>query len=240
MLFVNFVFATGQDTIYYDENWEPTKQGEAEFFRLFEVQDSVIQIWDYYESGELQMTGFYHLPENDTSILDYFTSNEDDDRQTGIHIIYDKKGNKRRLIDYDPVESDTVKFPVIKQFVILPDSIKGKWSYSMYYYGNGEIEAEGFYLDKVVKHGEWLRYYKNGSLESRTDYYLGYLHGQRIAYYSTTEIMESGHYKWDYRDGETIGYDFDGLPKTRKIYKMGVLIKKEKISAPPRVEMFGD
>ncbi len=77
-----------QDTIYFDKNWEKTKQRKAKYYRVVEqnTTNNNILVKDYFISGEIQMTGTYKT---------YALKDKD-----GIFTWYYKNGNIKNVSEY--------------------------------------------------------------------------------------------------------------------------------------------
>ena len=69
--------------------------------------------------------------------------------------------------------------------------------------------------------GEWIAYYRDGSVWQRRQYKDGKQHGETIEYSEDGRISVRMQYKDGKQHGETVGYDIDGSVWQRRQYKDG-------------------
>lgn len=77
------------------------------------------------------------------------------------------------------------------------------------YYSNGQLKSEGNYLNNL-KEGVWKYYHQNGVLEQTGRYTRGLQEGEWRWYYDNQSLRLSEYYYRGERDGESVEYDFDG------------------------------
>jgi len=77
------------------------------------------------------------------------------------------------------------------------------------YYSNGQVKSEGRYVDNL-KDGIWKYYHQNGVIEQTGRYIRGLQEGEWRWYYDSEALRLSVYYYKGERDGESVEYDFDG------------------------------
>jgi len=78
-------------------------------------------------------------------------------------------------------------------------------------------------INKGKREGEWLEYYKNGSLESKSNYKDGKEEGELFWYYQNGKLEIKGNYKDGKEEGEFLSYDVNGQLVYKYNYKEGEL-----------------
>jgi len=68
------------DTMYFDQNWEQTTSSDASYYRIIsfsETGDFLLNVEDYYLSGQIQMSGTYRSirPDYKTGVFSYYYEN---------------------------------------------------------------------------------------------------------------------------------------------------------------------
>ena len=87
-------------------------------------------------------------------------------------------------------------------------------------------EVTGRVKGQIIKgkrEGEWLQYYANGSLESKSNYKDGKEEGGFISYDVNGRIVYKYNYKLGKLDGEWLHYYETGELKEKRLYKSGKL-----------------
>ena len=87
-------------------------------------------------------------------------------------------------------------------------------------------EVTGRVKGQIIKgkrEGEWLQYYANGSLESKSNYKDGKEEGEVFWYYQNGRLEISGNYKDGKEEGGFISYDVNGRIVYKYNYKLGKL-----------------
>ena len=87
-------------------------------------------------------------------------------------------------------------------------------------------EVTGRVKGQIIKgkrEGEWLEYYTNGSLESKSNYKDGKEEGGFISYDVNGRIVYKYNYKLGKLDGEWLHYYETGELKEKRLYKSGKL-----------------
>ena len=106
-----------------------------------------------------------------------------------------------------------------------------------------KIQSKGayykdFYNTTIEKHGQWLYYSEDGSLEEERNYYRDFLHGKTELYYPNKQKKEEGYFNFDTQDsiyrkwnengilliegipsGEWKEFYDDGTPKSITLYE---------------------
>ncbi len=104
------------------------------------------------------------------------------------------------------------------------------------YYPSGQIQMEGTYsaFDREVKvaslwcnfrtntkEGEFIKWYENGQLESRTHYRKGLRHGLHEYWYADGKKESVQHYRRGQKHGLCIWWNEDGSLQRKMIFKKG-------------------
>ena len=87
-------------------------------------------------------------------------------------------------------------------------------------------EVTGIVKGKIIKgkrEGEWLEYYRNGSLESKSNFKDGKEEGELFWYYQNGKLEIKGNYKGGKEEGEFLSYDVNGRIVYKYNYKEGEL-----------------
>ncbi len=88
MLSSNFVFGQQKtDTVYFNSKWEQVTKEKFDYYRTSTNESGLINVTDYWKSGEVQMTGIYESLEPKV--------------QHGDFIWYFKNGNIRQTTTFD-------------------------------------------------------------------------------------------------------------------------------------------
>jgi hypothetical protein len=59
ILIPNILVSQKLDTIYYDNNWNLSTSKKYKFYRIAKQNSNIVEVVDYYKSGQIQMSGFY-------------------------------------------------------------------------------------------------------------------------------------------------------------------------------------
>jgi antitoxin component YwqK of YwqJK toxin-antitoxin module len=226
-----------QDTIRYNWLWKPVSSDKYTYYRLYSVQDSVIEVKDYFRSGELQMTGYYALPDSNIPLYDYFFNELEDGHRRGDFHWYKQNGNRDFSMFYDPLNSSGEGAKDSLIHLSYADSLHNQLVYAVYYSKKGIKASEGYWFKNFREHGVWVFYYNDGSVYKTISYDLGKLHGFNNTYYSDGDPIISVPYHQGKKHGSQISYDYYGEPKTIKKYVHGKLISKKKIQPETEVEI---
>lgn len=140
------------DTIYYQENWQPTHKSKAAFYRPTPQPDgNGYRVKDYYISGKLQMEAYSESLEEDRfhgEVTWYYESGEVQQKADYVHglmngklTVYDSAGTKLSEGTYENGEAVEGTYMTI-----------GKGYYYLSTYENGSIIREELYAkDKENK-----------------------------------------------------------------------------------------
>ena len=80
-------------------------------------------------------------------------------------------------------------------------------------------------INKGKREGEWLEYYKNGSLESKSNYKDGKEEGEFLSYDVNGQLVFKYNYKKGELEGEWLNYYENSQLKEKRIYKNGEIIE---------------
>ena len=81
---------------------------------------------------------------------------------------------------------------------------------------------KGFLTKMILRHGECLKYYPNGTLTLRTNYTNGKLNGKFEAFFENGKPEMIGQYKNNLREGQWIIYKKDGNQRFKTEYISGI------------------
>ena len=80
-------------------------------------------------------------------------------------------------------------------------------------------------ISKGKREGEWIWYYENGELSSKSNYKDGKEDGEWLWYHRNGQLQTKGNYKNDKQEGEYLSYYKNGQLWAKDIYKNGQLIE---------------
>lgn len=156
------------DTIYFDKDWKPSSPDKFNYYRLYEINDSVVKIMDYYKNNSIQNISYCAL--DSTQI---FTS--DTDNLLGSSIWYDKKGRKEQIKIHQPLNNPSMIYNITGDTTDFEEFIKSNLIYIAGYYNNGNIKYQGFLYDDCDQHLIWRYYFKDGHIWQTRKYNYGQL-----------------------------------------------------------------
>jgi antitoxin component YwqK of YwqJK toxin-antitoxin module len=79
-----------------------------------------------------------------------------------------------------------------------------------------------FYNTTIEKHGQWLYYSEDGSLEEERNYYRDFLHGKTELFYPNKQKKEEGYFNFDTQDSIYRKWNENGILLLEGYYYMGV------------------
>lgn len=142
----------------------------------------------------------------------------------GYWINYYENGNKRFegfFEDDKPIGTFTRYYSSKGIQSIMEFKEDGKTAYGKIYYNNGELAAEGKYVDRL-KEEEWKYYsYYGLSLNYSENYQMGKKHGTSTIYFSDGKVSEVLNFKNDMEDGVWAQYFKDGKIYLKSTFKEG-------------------
>ena len=99
-----------------------------------------------------------------------------------------------------------------------------KHGYYKEYDKDGTLRVDGTYFeDKEKYNGKWVSYYEDGQIEWERNYKDGKYDGKWVKYYSDGQIKYEKNYKDGIEDGKWVGYYSDGQIEREENYKDGKL-----------------
>jgi antitoxin component YwqK of YwqJK toxin-antitoxin module len=154
VMFIGFLSTTvsGQDTVWFDENWQETTKENHEYYRPVpkEIKDGFWLV-DYHKNGQIQMEGYST------------NKNPNEEVFEGLVIYYHPNGKIYHKANYASGKLDGVR-KVFHETGELKEQGKytngernGIWKT---FYKNGKIETKGKYRNNE-KVGVWKTFYKN-------------------------------------------------------------------------------
>lgn len=90
-----------------------------------------------------------------------------------------------------------------------------------------KIQSKGAYYKDyfnttIEKHGQWLYYSEDGSLEEERNYYRDFLHGKTELYYPNKQKKEEGYFNFDTQDSIYRKWNENGILLLEGYYYMGI------------------
>lgn len=171
----------GQDTLFFDSNWKPTINTNAEFFRIEKKEGTKWLRNDYYyKTKHLQMKGTYSslTPEKKDGYFEWYHSNGkfkhkgnyENGQQVGEHLWYDDNGNIEAKENYKNGQLDGAYEEYYPN-----GNLMNKTSFvgglqnglTIYYREDGSKQSEGNFKNGN-RDGEWKYFDESGKLEGRT------------------------------------------------------------------------
>jgi len=201
-------------------------------------------VWTYfYDSGELQVKGFYISGIRDKEWIFYYKNGAI--QQKGIYSLGKPQGtwkwwyhNKQLLReetyrkgkeDGTVIEYDSLGV-IITQGEFVDGLREGKWLYSM-----NDYTEEGEFRDNE-RHGIWLYKYKDGTIAFEGEYVNGLPVEKHKYYYPTGQLQWVGKYRNGLKDGEWTKFNEDGTQDLIIEYKLGLEIKIDGYKIKPAME----
>ncbi|MFC2137765.1 TonB family protein [Bacteroidota bacterium] len=190
-LLISLIFSIsiiGQDTTYYDNNWEKVKEKEeATYYRIsrYNKKTNIFFIEDFFLNGKRQMAGSYKSlnPENKHGEFMWWYSNGQssmkgkyvDDEREGLFYKWDSLGVLLSETDYSQGYFHGEK---------------------KIYYSNGNIKKKSHYNNGLLE-GEIKEWYENGQLKNSYIISNRQLNGVVESYYENGKQLRVDIYKDD-------------------------------------------
>jgi antitoxin component YwqK of YwqJK toxin-antitoxin module len=226
LLFFGKIYSSPIDTIYFDKNWKITNPNNYKYYRTYEVVDSVINIMDHFNNGNIQMMGSCK-----TTVDKLY--NTVVENPTGQFTYFDRKGRTRHIAIYDIPNNKNLISKVYHYELNLNTLWYSNIEFHINYFKNGNISSKGFIVDSCYNHLYWTYYAKDGRIKYQYEfdfgsiikaiyYYKGYRthiynykdqkkHGAFMIFYQNNgPIRMSGNYKYGKKHGEFIYYYKNG------------------------------
>jgi antitoxin component YwqK of YwqJK toxin-antitoxin module len=205
------------DTVYFSKKWELTEKRGHAIYRIAAFEDSLYVIKDYYAKGGMQFQGKWLLKDtSETSIR--FSGNLPDHKAIGYAWWYYKNGNPSTRVEY--------------LYLAQPcDTTKDYHTEHIAYFKNGGQSSTWHELNRK-DHGMLYWYDESTRKVSETQEMAnGLANGKLIHYYTDESIHEITYYVDGKKHGtSTTYYDYPTLPKWKKEYENGKLIRKKKFT----------
>ena len=177
----------GQDTLFFNAEWEPTTKTNAEFFRIEKKEGPKWLRSDYYfNTKQLQMKGTYSslTPEKEDGYFEWYHSNGklkhkgnyENGKHIGEHLWYGGNGNLEAKENYkdghlDGAYEEYHPNGKLMDKSLFVDGLQSGWT--IYYRENGSKQSEGNFKNGN-RDGEWKYYDENGKLEGTTVFKIDY------------------------------------------------------------------
>ncbi len=115
-------------------------------------------------------------------------------------------------------------YAVFYRVTQITDQVSGR-GYQKDFFMTGELRQES-HFSKVdsVRDGLSTKWYRNGQLESKTEFVKGLQHGKQEAWYESGQQKWVSNYDKGKLDGETKSYHSNQKPKREDIYRQGKLL----------------
>jgi len=97
------------------------------------------------------------------------------------------------------------------------------------YYINKGKPFEVVAYEKGIKNGEWVKYFMDGKIMTRTFYVDGKLQGTFVNYDPNGTLIVKGQYNNGEMDGTWLYYDEKGKLYRKEVYKTGRLLNAEDV-----------
>ncbi len=184
------VFA--QKKLFFDINWNKTKEKKAYYYRTITPEGSMFLVKDYFsKNDQLQMEGRYK------------SKKLEGNTREGMFTYYWSNGNKKYEGEYSAGKVDGQwtywyfngekrcegKYEKGDQ--------QGEWSY---YHKNGKLKTKPTYIDDE-KNGASVFFYDNGDKLEEANFSKGNLDGEFTVYYIGGKVKTKGKYLKDSLEG---------------------------------------
>lgn len=244
LLFLLFAFITvqtisAQKKIFFNQQWEKTKEKNAVYYRIVNAVDNQFKVEDYFkESNQLQMSGTYTsnklLNNSREGIFIYYFSNGNKSsegtykkgKRVGVWKSWFKNGQLKSEGNYDDdLRQGSFVFyhknGVVKSKTTFVDNEKD--GLSIFYFDNGNLDEE-FSFFKGKKNGYFKTFYENGNIKSKGNYEKDSLLGDYESYWKNGNLSFKGNYTDNKRNGVQVYYHSNGKKSCEVEYKNGVFI----------------
>lgn len=160
--------------------------------------------YEYYENGKVNQSTEYDEKGNVSG------SQKGYDKDGTLYYIFGyKKGKLKELAYFDKQGKEIYKQSISSGTT----KVKG-------FYPDGSLFSEGQYVDGMPE-GQWIYYYKSGTIQLMKNYSEGNLHGQYTAYYKSGRKSISCIYKNNDYDGYYVKYNSYGNKESEGWYVDG-------------------
>ncbi len=183
---INFV--SGMPNGNYKEYSPTGKVLKIEQFENGKVVNSFDKIkYDTLQSANIKVDKEYYPNGNIKSIKNY-----KDSIPFGNHLFYDKDGKIEKAISYN-------EYGIKSGEGLFDDKMnkQGKW---IFFYDDGNIKAEGEYVDDK-RENQWIFYYQNGVIYQKGNYKNGLPEGLWQLFYENSNLWRSEKYLFGIRNG---------------------------------------
>ncbi len=191
------VSSFAQKKLFFDLNWNKTKEAKAYYYRVVTPEGSMFLVQDYFSrNNQVQMEGRYRSKklENDT--------------REGLFTYYWSNGKKRDEGEYKSGKRDgqwtSWYFDGEKRFegTYDKDDRQGEWTF---YHKNGQVRTKPVFLDDE-KDGASVIYYDNGDKWEDVKFSKGKLDGEFTVYHKGGKVQRKGKYVKDSLEGSYESY----------------------------------
>ncbi len=194
-------------TMYFDDQWQQCDKEHSSYYRKYYKTDSNNYFArDYYNSGQLQMTGTYKTKEMKVKhghFVFYYSNGQKkgegnyiDDKREGKWTFWWENGHKRSEGEF------------------FDGKRNGKW---VFWHENGQKKSEGEYLNGT-QNGKWIFRWENGVKEAEGDYVNGKQNGKWIFWTEDSLTGGEGMYSDGKRNGKWTTWWENGQKKSEGEY----------------------
>lgn len=222
------------DTAYFNKIAIECDKSNASFYRLYEIQDSIIKVENYYMNHKLQGSG---MVRNDSGIIQKLTFVGDLEKALiGEWFGYKKNGKLSFKINYTPFDPvyglEQDKINLLDSTDTLAEDIKNLVFVTSYFQWRTDY---GFTLENDDCHGTWTRINKkSGEIIKQAHNYKNELNGLKIDYYRSGVTRLESYFKDDVLHGEKKRYNRKGRLVEGKVYDDGTLVETWRYHKPKK------
>lgn len=235
VIFINSLSSSAQsDPVYFNKLDVECDKSNAFFYRLYEVQDSVFKVENFYMNHKRFGTG---MVRNEAGMIQKLQIIGDLEKDLiGEWYSFKKNGKLSFQINYTPFDPvyglEQDKINLLDSTDTLAEDITNLIFYTSYFQWRTDY---GFTLENDDFHGTWTRVNKkSGKIIRQAHTYKNELNGLKTEYYRSGAIKRESYYKDDVLHGEKKRYNRKGRLVEGKVYEDGSLIETWRYHKPKK------
>lgn len=234
IVIISHLSSAQSDTVYFNKIDVECAKSNASFYRLFEIQDSIIKVENYYMNHKLQGAG---MVRNDSGMIQKLTFVGDlEEALIGEWYSYKKNGKLSFQVNYTPFDPlygvGFEKINLLDSTDTIAADIKNLVFYTSYFQWRTDY---GFTLENDDYHGTWTRINKkSGEIIKQAHNYKNELNGVKTNHYRSGGVRLESYYKDDVLHGEKKRYNRKGRLVEGKVYEDGTLVETWRYHKPKK------
>ncbi len=199
-------------TMYFDDQWQQCDKEHSSYYRkYFKTDSNNYFARDYYNSGQLQMTGTYKTKEMKVKhghFVFYYSNGQKkgegnyiDDKREGKWTFWWENGHKRSEGEFSDGKRN------------------GKW---VFWHENGQKKSEGEYLNGT-QNGKWMFWTEKGFKEAEGGFFDGKQNGKWVTWWENGQKKAEAEFVNGKQNGKWVFWMEKGLKEAEGEYSDGEL-----------------